>query len=134
MMLEYIKSDEELLAIVMRFEYSYDGTKFFTPNSSALQLGFMKRPKNYQVISHFHNPISRTLLFTQEFLIVKSGLIQLKIFNNSKKIISTLKLNAGDMVLLFSGGHGLEMLEDSEIIEVKNGPYLGEIDKTRFKD
>ena len=39
----------------------------------------------------------------------------------------------GDVILLSSGGHGFEMLENSEIIEVKQGPFAGNIDKTRFE-
>ena len=42
-------------------------------------------------------------------------------------------LYQGDVVLLAYGGHGLEMLEDSEMIEVKQGPYAGEMDKIRFE-
>ena len=41
-------------------------------------------------------------------------------------------LNSGDVILLAYGGHGFEMLEPSEIIEVKQGPYAGNNDKTRF--
>ena len=37
------------------------------------------------------------------------------------------------MILLSFGGHGFEMLEDSEIIEVKQGPFAGNIDKSRFE-
>ena len=42
-------------------------------------------------------------------------------------------LNQGDVVLLAYGGHGFEMLEDSEMIEVKQGPYAGDMDKVRFE-
>jgi hypothetical protein len=34
--------------------------------------------------------------------------------------------------LLAHGGHGFTMLEESEIVEVKQGPYSGDVDKTRF--
>jgi hypothetical protein len=42
-------------------------------------------------------------------------------------------LSAGDVILLAFGGHGFEMLEPTEIIEVKQGPYAGDQDKTRFE-
>ncbi len=35
--------------------------------------------------------------------------------------------------MLSAGGHGFEMLEDAEIIEVQQGPYCGDKDKTRFE-
>jgi hypothetical protein len=41
-------------------------------------------------------------------------------------------LEGGDVILLASGGHGFEVLEEIEMIEVKQGPYAGDQDKTRF--
>lgn len=38
-----------------------------------------------------------------------------------------------DAILLIQGGHGFEVLEEVERIEVKQGPYVGEEDKTRFE-
>jgi ABC-type dipeptide/oligopeptide/nickel transport system ATPase subunit len=56
------------------------------------------------------------------------------IFDLDKKFIKSCVLNKGDVVLLSAGGHGFTMLEKSEIIEVKTGPHLGELDKTRFNE
>ncbi len=41
-------------------------------------------------------------------------------------------LGEGDAVVLVRGGHGFQVLEDLEMIEVKQGPYMGEKDKVRF--
>ncbi len=41
-------------------------------------------------------------------------------------------LCSGDIILLSKGGHGFEVLEDIEMIEVKQGPYSGDKDKTKF--
>ena len=41
-------------------------------------------------------------------------------------------LEAGDVILLATGGHGFEVLEEIEMIEVKQGPYTGDQDKTHF--
>ena len=35
--------------------------------------------------------------------------------------------------MLVAGGHGFEMLEPTEMIEVKQGPYSGDQDKSRFR-
>ena len=35
--------------------------------------------------------------------------------------------------MLVSGGHGFKVLEEVEMIEVKQGPYYGEQDKVRFE-
>ena len=42
-------------------------------------------------------------------------------------------INSGDIVLLFGGSHGFKILEDLEMIEIKQGPYVGDLDKTKFK-
>ena len=34
--------------------------------------------------------------------------------------------------MLVSGGHGFSVLEEVEMIEVKQGPYSGDADKKRF--
>ena len=42
-------------------------------------------------------------------------------------------LASGDVILLASGGHGIDIIKDAEIIEVKQGPYINEmVDKARF--
>ena len=41
--------------------------------------------------------------------------------------------SSGDIVLLANSGHGIVTLEESEIIEVKQGPYLEADDKVRFE-
>ena len=39
----------------------------------------------------------------------------------------------GEVILLASGGHGFEFLEETEMVEVKQGLNCGEQDKVRFK-
>jgi hypothetical protein len=70
--------------------------------------------------------------FTKEVLFIKSGKVRVDFYDDEKKYIESRVLVSGDVILLAFGGHGFEMLEDSEIIEVKQGPYVGEKDKTRF--
>ena len=50
-----------------------------------------------------------------------------------KNFVESKVLEKNDIILLASGGHGFKMLENSEIIEVKQGPYCGEEDKVRFR-
>ena len=54
-------------------------------------------------------------------------------YDDEKNYLESRILESGDVILLAFGGHGFEMIEDSEIIEVKQGPYVGEADKTRFE-
>ena len=92
----------------------------------------MNRPKSYVIPPHVHNSVARNVNFTQEVLFIKSGKVRVDYYDDRKKYLESKILNQGDVVLLASGGHGFEMIEDSEIIEVKQGPYSGEMDKVRF--
>ena len=60
-------------------------------------------------------------------------MVRVDFYKTDKTYLSSKLLNSGDVILLSAGGHGFEMLEDSEIIEVKQGPFTGNIDKSRFE-
>jgi mannose-6-phosphate isomerase-like protein (cupin superfamily) len=79
-----------------------------------------------------HNPVAREVRFTKEVLFIRSGRVRVDFYTEQQAYIESTVLEAGDVILLAYGGHGFEMLEPSEIIEVKQGPYVGEQDKTRF--
>jgi mannose-6-phosphate isomerase-like protein (cupin superfamily) len=132
-MIKKITHNDQLLALIIPKDFSETGIHFFTPEDFSQQLAYMKRPKNYSVSPHVHNEVSRQVTLTNEVLFVKSGKIQIDFYDHKKKYLESRILNAGDVILLAYGGHGLTMLEESEIIEVKQGPYAGEADKTRFE-
>ena len=121
------------LALILRTEFKEDGIRFFTPNNFSQQLGYMKRAKGYIIDPHIHNPVTREVEYTKEVLFIKSGKVRVDFYDNDKKYLESEILNQGDVILLAYGGHGFEILEEAEIIEVKQGPYAGEKDKTRFK-
>ncbi|MDR0467153.1 MAG: hypothetical protein LBH94_07335 [Deltaproteobacteria bacterium] len=132
-MIDVITLNGTTLAIVLRASYTAEGIHFLTPDSFSQQLGYMKRPQGHVVSPHSHNPVTRTIEWTQEVLLVKSGRVRLDLYApESREYLESRVLEAGDVVLLAHGGHGLVMLEESEIIEVKQGPYTGEADKERF--
>jgi len=132
-MVEEIKYKDNLLAIIVSSKFEKDGIAFFTPNSFSQQLGYMKREKDYVIEPHVHNPVKREVVWTQEVLFIKSGKVRVDFYNEEKIYLKSRVLEKGDIILLASGGHGFEMLEESEIIEVKQGPYSGDKDKTRFE-
>ncbi len=131
-MIEEIKFEEKLLAIIVRVSYQKDGIDFFTPNDFSQQLGYMKRPKDYVIEPHVHNPVKREVVWTQEVLFMKSGKVRVDFYDDDKNYLESREITKGDVILLASGGHGFYMLEESEMIEVKQGPYSGDRDKTRF--
>ena len=130
---ENIFNGEKLLAIVLRTEFKTDGIKFFTPDDFSQQLGYMKRDDGYEIPPHVHNPVKRSVEFTKEVLFIKSGKVRVDFYSENKKYLRSLILKKGDIILLAYGGHGFKMLNQTEMVEVKQGPYAGESDKTRFK-
>ena len=131
-MIEEISSKGKLLALLLHHNFRAEGIKFFTPDDFSQQLAYMNRPAGYVIQPHVHNPVKREVSFTKEVLFIRSGRVRVDFYDDKKNYLESRILNTGDVLLLAFGGHGFEMLEDSEIIEVKQGPYAGEADKTRF--
>lgn len=131
-MIEEIKAGDRLMALILRTTYHSDGIEFFTPSDFSQQLGYMNRPKGYVIEPHVHNAVSRNVDFTKEVLFIKSGEVRVDFYDDQQVYIGSTDLSSGDVVLLAYGGHGFEVLSDCEIIEVKQGPYAGDHDKTRF--
>lgn len=131
-MIEHVIYHNKLLSIIIRSEFQKDGIEFFTPNNFSQQLAYMKRGENYVIPPHVHNLVQREVTYTQEVLVIKSGKLRVDFYNDNKSYIESRILNKGDIILLASGGHGFKMIEESEIIEVKQGPFAGELDKVRF--
>jgi len=132
-MVEYVKHDGKILSIIVRTQFEKEGIVFFTPDDFSQQLAYMKRPRDYAIPPHIHNPVAREVGFTQEVLFIKRGKIRVDFFDDDRNYLESRILNQGDVILLVDSGHGFEMLEESEMIEVKQGPYVGEKDKTRFE-
>lgn len=129
---EHIKHEGELFAIIVRNDYSGKGVHFFTPDDLSQQLAHMQHPKGKLIEPHMHNVVPRNITYTQEVLIIKRGRLRVDFYDHGKHYLHSRILDAGDIILLSSGGHGFEVLEDLEMIEIKQGPYAGDGDKTRF--
>ena len=132
-MIEKILHKEIIIAIIIHNEFQKDGIEFFTPGEFSQQVGYMNRPAGYQIPPHVHNPVVREVIWTQEVLFIKSGKVRVDFYDNNKNYLESRILEKGDIILLAGGGHGFEILEESEMIEVKQGPYCEEKDKTRFE-
>jgi len=124
--------ENKLLAIIIRSDYKSEGIEFFTPDDFSQQLAYMNRPAGYKIDPHLHNRVQREVFYTQEVLFIKRGKVKVDFYDNSKNYLDTRILGTGDVIFLATGGHGFEMLEETEMIEVKQGPFAGEKDKTRF--
>lgn len=131
-MIERILHNDELLAIIVRAAFNDPGISFFTENDLSQQLAFMRHPSGKKIQPHVHNPVPREVHYTQEVLFIRKGILRVDFYTSSQQYLESRLLNAGDTILLATGGHGFEVIEEIEMIEVKQGPYAGESDKTRF--
>ena len=129
---EEIRADGELLAIIVSHRYEKPGVSFFTSGELSQQLAYMRHPAGKIIDAHVHNPVTREVRLTQETLLIKRGKLRVDFFDAQRGYRESRILAAGDVILLVAGGHGFEVLEELEMFEVKQGPYAGDHDKTRF--
>jgi mannose-6-phosphate isomerase-like protein (cupin superfamily) len=129
---ENINYQGKQIAIIVYNNFKYPGIHFFTSNELSQQLAYMNHPKGKRIDPHVHNPVKREVQYSQEVLFIKSGKIRVDFYSDEYAFIESRVLSKGDIILLITGGHGFEVLDDLEMIEVKQGPYAGDKDKTRF--
>ena len=131
--LQMIKKRDKLLAIIIKNDYAREGVSFITPSEYSQQLAYMHHPAGKTIDAHVHNLVHRNVVLTQEVLFIKKGRLRVDFYDDYKDYLESRILEAGDTILLTSGGHGFKVLEEVEMIEVKQGPYSGDEDKTRFE-
>lgn len=127
-----VRCDDELLAIILRATYREEGIHFLTAGDLSQQLAFMRHRPGKVILPHVHNPVERRVELTQEALFIRRGRMRVDFYNDARDYLKSYELGTGDVILLIRGGHGFEVLEDTEFVEVKQGPYAGDQDKTRF--
>lgn len=122
-----------ILAIIIKATYNKDGITFVTPDDFSQQLAYMHHPAGHVILPHIHNEVKREILYTKEVLVIKKGKLRCDFYTDDKQYIKSECVESGDVILLASGGHGFECIEETEMIEIKQGPYAGEFDKERFE-
>lgn len=131
-MYQEVICNEQLLALIIRHSYQHEGISFFTPPSYSQQLGYMRHPAGHGIAPHTHKTVVREVTKTQEVLFIRKGRLQVDFYDQERVFQQSEILEAGDVLLLASGGHGFTVLEEVEMFEVKQGPFAGEDDKERF--
>ena len=132
-----------LLGIVIRRlrEQADAGVQFFTSKDCEQQVGYIKHTAGHVIPPHYHNPAERLIRNVPETLLVRKGRLLVNFYAcpvygdrppGPPELVKGVILEAEDVVVLLKGGHGFEVLEDCEVYEVRQGPYLSERDKTRF--
>ncbi len=130
--LEEVRKKNKLLAMIIRNSYMCDGVDFITPNEYSQQVAYMHHPTGKTIDAHVHNLVHRNVVMTQEVLFIKKGVLRVDFYDEYEDYLESRDLCAGDIILLVSGGHGFHVLEEVEMVEVKQGPYAGNNDKKRF--
>lgn len=103
-----------------------DGLNFFSQDEDFIQVGVWGYGAGKELKAHIHNEVKREVLWTQEVLFVRTGKLRANIFDTSETKVAELEINAGDVIILLLGGHGYEILEEgTQVLEIKNGPYVG---------
>ena len=128
---EIIKDKNVILAITLRNGDYPKGLTFFNNDNDFIQVGTWNYQKGAKVKNHRHKIFKRQALRTQEVIMVKKGKMKVAIYNEKDKLVKNIILKKGDVMIYLAGGHGFEILENNtQIFEVKNGPFLG-VDKDK---
>ena len=131
--MELVKKKDKLISIIIRNDYKCEGVDFITPNEYSQQVAYMHHPTGKKIDAHVHNLVHRNVVMTQEVLFIKKGKLRVDFYDEYEDYLESAILESGDVILLVSGGHGFTVLEEVEMIEVKQGPYSGDADKKRFE-
>lgn len=127
----YYNSENRLMALVIHPAFHKKGISFLTDNDQFQQVAYMQHQSGHEILPHYHNKIPRTVDYTSETLVIRKGILSVDLYEHEKTIYS-FELKEGDILTLFFGGHGFKVLDSVEMIEIKQGPFVGPEDKTRF--
>ena len=131
-----VKDGDIVLARYIPADSAWEGgLSFFSEDEDYIQVGTWGYDSPKELLAHTHNEVHRDVAWTQEVIFIKKGSIRAEIYNLSNKRIKDIVCNAGDIIILLRGAHGYHILEDdTQVLEVKNGPYVGaELDRVRLK-
>jgi len=129
---ETVRHQGKVLCILVRSRPAPLQTEFYTPNDYNLQMGNVVYPAGGVIPRHSHRPVTRTVTGTSEVLVVQQGRMLIDLYDDDRNLVTTREMTVGDAVALVSGGHGFRLLEDTVLLEVKQGPYSGVQEKDRF--
>ena len=134
-MIEKIFHKKKLLALIVRGKYrNKKGITFFTPKESTQQFGYMKHKKSHIIKPHLHKKRETKILYTTEVILLLKGILRVDFYNPNKKYLFSKILKTNDIIMLVHGGHGFKILQDIEMLEIKQGPYYLFKDKIKFND
>jgi len=111
-----------------------EGLSFYSQDEEFIQVGTWRYDSGKELLAHIHNEVERKVYWTQEVLYIRKGSIKAKIYDLDENFVDEIIVKEGDILILLRGGHGYSILEDNtQVLEIKNGPYVGaEKDRRRI--
>jgi len=131
-MIKKLQHKNFLFGYVIRYKKK-NGVNFHTPRNLTHQIGSIRHKKNHQILPHLHLPNKRKIDYTSEVLIIQKGRVRIDLYSNKKKYLFSKILMKNDILILIKGAHGFKILEPTDILEIKQGPYNHRKDKIRFQ-
>ena len=107
-------------------------TTFYTPSESPFQVGKIVYPAGSEIPRHLHRKTRRSIVGTSEVLVVQKGRMIVDLYADDHTFLCSREMGPGDVIVLAAGGHGFRLIEDTVLLEVKQGPYGGDQDKELF--
>tara|TARA_B100000886_G_C20409522_1_gene486372 strand:- start:1157 stop:1549 length:393 start_codon:yes stop_codon:yes gene_type:complete len=129
---EIFDKKNNLIAIIHKDINFNEGKTFYTDNEKEFQFGTFKLAKGEIIEKHIHNSQKREILKTSEAIVVLKGSLNIDLYDDDKNFIDAVTINTNDAILIFEGGHGIEVGEETKFLEFKQGPYIEDIDKKHF--
>ena len=129
---ETVSFNGAVLGYILRAGWTPEQTTFLTPDELPFQLGCIVYLRDSTIAPHVHKPIQRSIIGTPEALWVKQGRCMVDFYNDQRDLVASREIGRDDFLLIVSGGHGFRMLEDTVLLEIKQGPYIGLEEKERF--
>lgn len=124
--------DGKLYAVWFNTLNSKEGLTFLTDDNESIQVGIWNYPQKKILDAHFHNDFIRESNRTCESVFVIKGKVKCNLYTKDCNFIESFVINENEIVIQFYGVHEYEILEDSIVLENKNGPYFGpDKDRTR---
>lgn len=120
------------LAIIIRADHQGEGIEFVTGSECEQQLAYMSHPQGTDICPHVHKQVHREIDNTREILVIKKGCYRVDFYSEEKQYLKSCIVRTGDVILLLSNAHGFKALEDTELYEIKQGPFAEGMDKEKF--
>ena len=133
-MIYKIVHNEIIYAIIVKSNYKKKGINFFSKNKDSFQIGYINYPKGHEILKHYHPRRKKIIYDNNEALFIKKGKIRINFFDpkNMKKSFCSKILNKNDIILILYAGHGFEVIDNVQMLEIKQGPYYPKSNKIKF--